>query len=97
MTEVLFRPEVADDLAAAWEWYEQQKPGLGDALLDVVERCVEGIADNPKVFAIVHREVRRALVGRFPFAVFFVVQPKEITIIAVLHVRRDPGVWRSRA
>ncbi len=97
MTATRFRPEVADDLAAAWDWYEGQKPGLGDALLDAVERCVEGVTTNPKVFAVVHREVRRALVGRFPFAVFFVVRPGEVTVIAVLHVRRDPGVWRSRA
>lgn len=97
MTTVRFRPEVADDLSAAWQWYEEQKPGLGDALLSAVERCVEGIAANPKVFAVVHREVRRALIGRFPFAVFFMARPREITVVAVLHVRRDPGVWQSRA
>jgi hypothetical protein len=49
------------------------------------------------IFATVHRDVRRALLWRFPFAVFFVSDADSVLAIAVLHVRRDPAVWQSRA
>jgi hypothetical protein len=52
---------------------------------------------NPVLFATVHRDVRRALLWRFPFAVFFTSDADSVLVLAVLHVRRDPDVWRSRA
>ncbi len=96
MTTVRFRPEVVDDLAAASDWYEQKRSGLGDDFLTAVERCTERVAATPSLFATVHRNVRRALLVRFPYAVFFVVDESVVTILAVLHVRRDPDLWRRR-
>ena len=97
MTALRFRPEVVDDLADAWNWYEARSAGLGDEFLGAVERCNERISANPALFATVHRSVRRALLWRFPFAVFFVIGDDVVQVLAVLHVRRDPGVWQKRA
>lgn len=96
MTTARFRPEVVDDLSTAWDWYEQRRSGLGEEFLAAVERCVERITTNPKLFAVVHRDVRRALVGRFPYAVFFAIRDEEVTVLAILHARRDPGTWLQR-
>jgi plasmid stabilization system protein ParE len=41
--------------------------------------------------------VRCALVRRFPYAVYYRVEPERIVVIAVFHTKRDPGVWQSRA
>lgn len=97
MTALRFRPEVADDLLGAREWYEARRPGLGEEFLAAVERCTERISTNPALFSTVHRDVRRVMVWRFPFAVFFVLGDDAVQVIAVLHVRRDPGVWQTRA
>lgn len=97
MIPLRFRPEVADDLTDARSWYEERRQGLGDELLDEVERCVRGIATTPLVCQVVHREVRRSLVRRFPYAIYFVFRDGEITVLAVLHAHRDPAAWRSRA
>jgi plasmid stabilization system protein ParE len=97
MTVLRFRGEVADDLSSAWDWYEARKPGLGDEFLAAVARCTDRVSANPVIFATVHRDVRRALLWRFPFAVFFVSDADSVLAIAVLHVRRDPAVWQSRA
>ena len=96
MTPRRFRPEVAIDLSGAWEWYEARRPGLGDEFLAAVERCTERVSANPVLFATVHRAVRRALLWRFPFAVLFVLADDAVEVIAVLHARRDPGVWQTR-
>ena len=90
MRPLRFRPEVVDDLASAQLWYEQRRAGLGEEMLRAVERCLERIAATPALFAVVHRDVRRSLVGRFPYAVFFVDEDSAVTVIAILHVRRDP-------
>jgi plasmid stabilization system protein ParE len=40
--------------------------------------------------------VRRALVGRFPYAIYFRATPNEIVVLAVIHGRRHPRRWQSR-
>jgi plasmid stabilization system protein ParE len=41
--------------------------------------------------------VRRALLQRFPYAVYFILDDQIIVILAILHQRRDPAVWKRRA
>jgi plasmid stabilization system protein ParE len=52
------------------------------------------------MFARVHGEVRRAMVSRFPYAVFYRVEAKQVVVLTVLHTARDPRLWpqpRKRA
>jgi len=44
----------------------------------------------------VHGEVRRALVRRFPYGVFYVVEGQALLVLAVAHVRRQPAYWLAR-
>jgi hypothetical protein len=44
----------------------------------------------------VHRTVRRALLRRFPFGVFYRAEPSRIVVIGILHGSRDPKVWKGR-
>lgn len=37
--------------------------------------------------------VRRVLVERFPYCIFYVVEPERLVVLAVLHVARDPDLW----
>jgi hypothetical protein len=41
--------------------------------------------------------VRRALVRRFPYAVFYRVESDAPVIIACVHCRSHPRRWQSRA
>ncbi|MCE9595197.1 MAG: hypothetical protein K8S98_13505 [Planctomycetes bacterium] len=44
---------------------------------------------------MVHGSFRRALLARFPYAVYFVVTARGVWIVAVQHLARDPrSVWR---
>lgn len=96
MTAVRFRPEVVDDLESASEWYRARGDGLDAAFLSAVEECAERITETPLIFPVVHRGLRRALLERFPFAVFFLDEGPEVVVVAVLHVRRDLSALRAR-
>lgn len=90
---VVFRRSVGRDLAGAFGWYEAQRAGLGDQFLAAVNASFDAIGHFPEMFALVHGEVRRAIVSRFPYAVFYRVEPKRIVILTVLHTARDPKLW----
>jgi plasmid stabilization system protein ParE len=63
---VRFRPEAAADLTEAYRWYERQRRGLGGEFETAVEQTLAVLKRAPVAFPILHREVRRVLLGRFP-------------------------------
>jgi len=89
-------PLAEDDIQQAYVWYEAQRKGLGDEFLLAIDECFQGIVRNPEAFHTIHRDARRALLRRFPYCVYFVMNEAEIIVLAVLHGRRDPQVWRQR-
>ncbi len=95
-----FRRRIGHDLAAAYGWYEDRRVGLGEEFLRAIETSFDAIEEFPEMFAHVHGEVRRAMVSRFPYAVFYRIEPKQVLVLAVLHTARDPKLWpqpRTRA
>lgn len=88
--------EAERDMRAAREWYERAIEGLGDEFLAEVESVLDRIAEAPGQFPVVHRDLRRALLRRFPHAVFFQSDAAEIVVLAVLHQARAPEVAARR-
>lgn len=95
--QLIVRPVAEEELADAMEWYERQRVGLGDQLLEAVKSTMAAIRENPGAFAAVHREIRRALVSRFPYGVFFVVEEERLVVVAIMHLKRDPKRWQQRS
>jgi len=91
------RPEASADVAEAFSWYEQQRAGLGGELEAELTRTFGYLTDMPLASRLVHRTLRRALVRRFPFSVYYSVTGDLIEVRAVLHYRRHPSTWLRRA
>ncbi len=96
MNEVIFRPAAAADVEDAYTWYEHQQQGLGDAFLEKLQHSVDSIAENPAVFAVLHRDTQRMLMERFPYGVFFRIYENTIVVVACMHTRQHPRRWESR-
>jgi toxin ParE1/3/4 len=94
---LIIREEAEADLAYARKWYDQQRAGLGDEFILCVDAAFERIRRMPEVNPILHKGVRRALVRRFPYGVFYRFEVDYISVLAVMHNRRDPRRWQSRA
>lgn len=95
--QLILRQEAERDLSEAHAWYEERVPGLGSDFLVVVERALESIQENPAQFPLIYRDVRRALLSRFPYGVFFVWEAQRISVLAVMHAAREPAKWRRRS
>jgi len=93
---VVFRPQAADELLDAARWYEANREGLGADFLEAVDVAVQRIQDAPLTFPVVHETIRRVILKRFPYGIYFRVQKPEIVVLAVMHSRRDPRRWQSR-
>ena len=96
MNPILIRPAAAADIDEAFLWYERQQTGLGDEFLAVVQIALENIEAHPTRCPLVHREVRRALLPRFPYGIFYRVYGERVVVIACMHGRRNPKRWKSQ-
>lgn len=67
---VVFRRRAQSDLAGTFDWYEEQRSGLGEELLSAVQSTSKSIGRYPEMFASVRGAVRRAMISKFPFAMF---------------------------
>ena len=93
---IRFTPDADAELAEARQWYAHQRADLDIEFMERIDDALSRIVHNPQMYPIVHRTLRRAVVRRFPFAVFYEVTADEIQVIAVFHSRRDPEIWKSR-
>ncbi len=96
MKNLLIRPEAEKDIREAHRWYEEQRAGLGADFLLCLEEGFDRIQRNPEMYPVVHQNVRRHLIRRFPYGIFYLSEADPIVILAVLHGHRNPGEWKSR-
>jgi len=85
-----------EDLREARRWYRREAPHVAPDFRDEVRETHQRIGENPWQYPDVHRGVRRALVHRFPYAVFYRLWDEAAQVIAITHQARDPEVWKRR-
>ncbi len=78
------------EMEAAYAWYELQCDGLGEKFLDCVADRINHLTDFPKICAIAYKMYRRCILNRFPFSIYYTIEPSEIVIHAVFDDRQDP-------
>ena len=80
------------DILEANSWYENKKKGLGKEFLNELEDIYNRIQNNPNQFPVINHLYRKAVLRKFPFIVFFIIEEDKIYVIAVFHVSRNPNI-----
>jgi len=91
---VSFRLAARRDVLAARQWYDAQAPGLGAPFATAVQEAVERLTLFPESAPMVAGKNRRILLGRFPYALYYQVQKPAISVVACLHMHRNPDLAR---
>ena len=93
---MVFRPEAEDEVLGARDWYETRRSGLGKEFAQAVDEIIGHIVENPLAYQRTYKDTRRAVLSRFPYAVYFRLAGEDIVIQAV-HGRQHPSRWQSRS
>jgi toxin ParE1/3/4 len=92
---IRFKPAAEHDVESAFRWYEDHRSGLGSEFLAAVDSAVSLIVSNPEIGPVVRVRVRRLVLRRFPYLLFYVIEPEEVLVLACMHASRDPERWPS--
>ena len=93
---IVVRPAAAADIDEAFLWYEGQHPGLGHEFLAAAQTLIDAVAQYPLRYPVARRNTRRALLRRFPYAIYFRIYDEAIVVVACMHGRRNPRRWQAR-
>jgi toxin ParE1/3/4 len=93
---IKFHSEARKELFEAAEYYEEQVVGLGDVFIDEVEKVLDVIEQQPASGTKITKTERRFLVSRFPYGIIYSVEKEQITIFAVMNLKRITGYWKYR-
>jgi toxin ParE1/3/4 len=84
------------DIAEAFRWYEDRSVGLGYEFTRSVRVTFAAIQRAPLQYPLAVKDIRKTSIGRFPYIVYYVVLEETISVIAMMHGRRNPRTWKSR-
>jgi plasmid stabilization system protein ParE len=68
---IIVRPEAEREIQEAFDWYEERSEGLGAEFLRAADACLSAVQRTPEASQTAHSEVRRALLRKFPYALFY--------------------------
>lgn len=93
---VNYHPDAEAELIEAARFYESKLPGLGAQFLNGVDHAISVISAAPDRWAVIEKDIRRYLIPRFPYAIYYRVLGDEIRVLTFKHHRRHPDYWRYR-
>ena len=95
--KVEYHPAVEAELRQIRRYYEDRSPGLGTEFIGEFERQVLALAATPERWRVVTADVRRCLMRRFPYVIYFrQIDRQRLRVTVVKHQRRHPDIGHER-
>ena len=91
-----FHPEALIEYADAVKYYAEQRVETAQLFINAVENAVYRLRESPDRYVLIDEDVRRCMVGKFPYGILYTVEQDYILILAVMHCSREPGYWKNR-
>ena len=96
MTLLVIRRAAEADILAVQRWYEVRDPELAVEFAAEIQGIMASLQEFPKAHRVTHRDVRRALLHRFPYSLFYRADETRVVVLGCFHHRRSPTRWLSR-
>lgn len=77
------------DLQDIFNQFEDYRDGFGAEFLTVVDAYLARLAVFPEIAPVYFENIRRQVMNRFPYGIFYEPQPARILVTAILDLRQD--------
>jgi plasmid stabilization system protein ParE len=83
------------EIQTAADYYESKEAGLGFHFIDELNHAIAFVLQFPNAWSLISKRSRRCVLGRFPYNILYSVEQDTVTIVTVVHQRRDPEKWQT--
>ncbi len=88
--------EAENDFDNSYEYYADESEKVADNFYKQVNSGLETIAKNPQGFQRAFKNVRRYVMKKFPFVIYYRIENMIVQVIAIFHTSRNPKIWKER-
>ena len=91
------RPKARNEFDDAADWYRAEDPEVRDRFVAEVGKVLQGVTSHPLSYPVVFgSNVRRAIVEKFRYSVFYTVTDHKVIVHSIFHHSRNPIIWKGR-
>ena len=94
--QIIILPFAELDIRDSVDHYKGIEDGLDIKFIKSINTKISHISKNPYAFPVEKYDIRKAVVDKFPFCIYFVPRTDTIYIMAVFHDKRNPQIWKQR-
>lgn len=88
--------EAEVDIDKSYDFYFQESLKVANTFFKQINLSFENIKHNPESFPIAHKDVRKFVVKKFPFVIYYRITDALILVVAIFHTSRNPEIWNER-
>jgi toxin ParE1/3/4 len=93
---LIYHPAAEAELLEAVRFYEGRLTGLGERFLEEFESAISTIVETPEAGQKVEGDLRRYIMQRFPYGIYYRTDGDELRILVIKHHSRHPNYWSER-
>jgi plasmid stabilization system protein ParE len=94
---LLVRARARAEIRDVFDWYLSRSPDAATRFIEAIDAAITEIADAPERFPVIHGKLRRRLLSRFPYAIYYKIFPTVVSVVGIIHGHRHPDAWLRRA
>jgi len=94
--EIELSNEAEDDFDNSYEYYANVSEKVADNFYRQVDNSLTNISENPLRYPEVYQSIRKHVMGKFPFVIYYQIGESTVKIIAIFHTARNPQIWKER-
>lgn len=84
------------DFDSSFGYYFKDNPKVANTFFRKINLGFEDIGRNPFAFSVIYKDVRKYVVQKFPFVIYYQIEKSTIKIVAIFHTSRNPEIWNDR-
>jgi len=100
MKKKLYKIELSDqaeeDFDNAYQYYNNESEIVAARFLNEVNISFEKIAGNPELYTKTDYDLRKCVLQKFPFVIYYECKEDIVQIVSVFHTSRNPEIWKNR-
>jgi plasmid stabilization system protein ParE len=91
MYQLIIKPLAGEMAQEAYDWYNEQQPGLGEVFLEELAKGLDKLESWPEVYSKIRKDYRQLVLHRFPYVIVFKIIKTDVIVYAVFHTSRNPS------
>lgn len=87
---VRYKRAAAAEIEAAISWYAKPEINQASAFVKDLARTASHLRTQPALYQRVEGEIRRAVLRRFQYSLFYVIEQDQVIVLAFMHQHQNP-------